>query len=528
MSLLWNKIKLKMSRDSGTRGHAASSLGYARDRRALEPLLAALRDSAAFVRANAAEALGRIGDARAVVPLISMLDDSDGHVRLAAISALGTIGDARAVSSLIAVLKEGNSISDHQTVEALRKIGAAAILPLIAALDVKDSSGRGEAVLGRIYLKDDDPPEQWRAAYALGSIAEALGRIGDARAVNPLIVVLRDSDRPGQWGAARALGWIGDARSVEPLIVALGDSDPSLRSRAAIALGQIGDARGVKPLTTALKDVDDSVRSEATKSLTKMGNLGEGVLVAALYDDSDVVRWAAREALGKIGEARDVEPLIAAIRDRDDDVRRIVAEAMEKARGQSDIPSLVNVLEASGQDSDAEVLRELDWYPDKKKRVEIVTRSWRLGVILGFPEAIDPALRALFKEPREYRYARGRDDLWLLNICRHSSFSLDIANLTLISSSYESNMRAFQFWDVYYSVEKSDAAVAELCRLASPITTNILHLIKNKLRREFHMSDDDGRSWEEYVDFQSQRTMATRELERRGNPAYDLDAYLKH
>jgi hypothetical protein len=70
--------------------------------------------------------------------------------------------------------------------------------------------------------------------------------------------------------------------------------------------------------------------------------------------------------------------------------------------------------------------------------------------------------------------------------------------------------------------------VAELCRLASPITSNVLHLIKNKLRREIHMSDNDGRSREEYVDFEKQRTMATRELERPGNPAYELDAYLKH
>jgi HEAT repeat protein len=54
--------------------------------------------------------------------------------------------------------------------------------------------------------------------------------------------------------AAEALGWIGDVRAVEPLIVALKDTHESVREAAAKALGWIGDKRAVEPLTALLSD----------------------------------------------------------------------------------------------------------------------------------------------------------------------------------------------------------------------------------------------------------------------------------
>ncbi len=82
----------------------------------------------------------------------------------------------------------------------------------------------------------------------------ALGMIGDARAVDPLISVLNDSGPETQTLAAEALGNIGDARAVDPLIKALTDRDRFVRGSAAKALGKIGDARAVDPLIKALDD----------------------------------------------------------------------------------------------------------------------------------------------------------------------------------------------------------------------------------------------------------------------------------
>ncbi|QSZ68177.1 HEAT repeat domain-containing protein [Methanofollis aquaemaris] len=77
-----------------------------------------------------------------------------------------------------------------------------------------------------------------------------------------------DHERPEfRWGAAEALGRLGDSRAVEPLIRALEDDpDPRVRKKAAWALGQIGDMRGQRPLLAAIRDRDEDVREIAEEA----------------------------------------------------------------------------------------------------------------------------------------------------------------------------------------------------------------------------------------------------------------------
>ncbi|MDD3710890.1 MAG: HEAT repeat domain-containing protein, partial [Methanothrix sp.] len=55
-------------------------------------------------------------------------------------------------------------------------------------------------------------------------------------------------------GAAVALGRICDAKTVNPLIEALNDSVSMVRQLAAFSLSRIGDPRAVNPLIEALDD----------------------------------------------------------------------------------------------------------------------------------------------------------------------------------------------------------------------------------------------------------------------------------
>jgi HEAT repeat protein len=116
-------------------------------------------------------------------------------------------------------------------------------------------------------------------------VIDALAKIGE-RAVGPLIAVLKEADDEARVLAASTLGRIGDPRAVEPLIAALRytrlkprwprklvkflDERPArLRRGAAGALGAIGDARAVEPLTAALDDTDLWVREYAKEALEK-------------------------------------------------------------------------------------------------------------------------------------------------------------------------------------------------------------------------------------------------------------------
>ena len=186
--------------------------------------------------------LGQIGDKRAVEPLIKALKDDRGHaVRRIAAYALGEIGDKRAVEPLIEMLEDEDQAVHRAAEIALKNIGKPAVEPLIEMLSGEDSDVRKSAT-------------------------EVLGWIGDARAVEPLVKMLSNeySDSP----TAHALGNIGDKRAVEPLIKALKDDRGHVRWAAASALGNIGDARAVEPLTMAL----EGGNSGAKEALEKLGH----------------------------------------------------------------------------------------------------------------------------------------------------------------------------------------------------------------------------------------------------------------
>ena len=68
-----------------------------------------------------------------------------------------------------------------------------------------------------------------------------------------------------------ALGKFGDARAVEPLVALLKDEAWLVRKAAAEALGSIGDAAAVEALNAALKDEDEAVREAAKEALEKIG-----------------------------------------------------------------------------------------------------------------------------------------------------------------------------------------------------------------------------------------------------------------
>ena len=75
-----------------------------------------------------------------------------------------------------------------------------------------------------------------------------------------LTVLLSDSEARVRRRAALAIGRVGLAAGVQPLVAKLSDADPDVREMAAFALGLIGDGSAVTALTTALTDASPIVR----------------------------------------------------------------------------------------------------------------------------------------------------------------------------------------------------------------------------------------------------------------------------
>src|SRR3972149_3802353 len=88
--------------------------------------------------------------------------------------------------------------------------------------------------------------------------------------------------------AVEALGKIGNKRATEPLISALKNGSEYVREEAANALGNLGDKRAVEYLINGLRDSSEYVREAAGEALVKIeDNRSVGTLIQALKDENE-------------------------------------------------------------------------------------------------------------------------------------------------------------------------------------------------------------------------------------------------
>lgn len=73
-----------------------------------------------------------------------------------------------------------------------------------------------------------------------------------------------------RWKAIESLARMGDHRAVEPIIEALSDEDWRVRQKAAWALGFMGDDRALVPLRRALRNETEGVREMILEALDQI------------------------------------------------------------------------------------------------------------------------------------------------------------------------------------------------------------------------------------------------------------------
>jgi HEAT repeat protein len=160
------------------------------------------------------------------------------------------------------------------------------------------------------------PQEDIRAAAA-----RALGDIGDARAVMPLTVTLRDPEWSVRHASAEALTNIPDARAIPHLLAAISDDSVFVRHAAGTALVKIGEP-AVMPLITALKDSVPYKRETAAWALGRLHDdrAVKPLNTVLLKDNDSDARLFAAESLGLLAEHGAVHTLVVAMSDRDSGV----------------------------------------------------------------------------------------------------------------------------------------------------------------------------------------------------------------
>lgn len=142
--------------------------------------------------------------------------------------------------------------------------------------------------------------------------AEALGKIRDIRAINPLVQTLKYGNEDVRMSAASALGYIGDKKAIKPLVQVL--KDASINEYAVSALGEIVDKLVVGLLNEAMKkqfgikhfeDVPwNEVPKRAIDSLKMMENFFKDknaleILISAFEEEEKELKRSEVEAFEK-------------------------------------------------------------------------------------------------------------------------------------------------------------------------------------------------------------------------------------
>ncbi len=154
--------------------------------------------------------------------------------------------------------------------------------------------------------------------------AEALGKIGDKNAVEPLIDVVSDENEKSIYvreSAAIALGMIGDMRAVDPFLSILEakknflDKFTFLKERVIEALGKIDFAsnkRVISVFKNALLDESPQVRLNAVESLMNSNcEEASGLIKDMLYDPDEEVARSSVIALYNLDGKKALEEVLA-------------------------------------------------------------------------------------------------------------------------------------------------------------------------------------------------------------------------
>lgn len=206
---------------------AILALGRLGDPEAFEILAEKLQDG----YAEAATALGHLGDKRAISILKDHLCTDQGELRLNCAKALGSLGETTWQSHILGDEEDFERMAATDDDRAISLLMEAACShreennPAITALAQSNNPVAANAARERL---DNS------GGTRKGRLIRILGDLKDLQSVPQLIDNLKDSDNGNNIVVIKALGKIGDARAIEPLIGVT--SDELLQDAAINAL----------------------------------------------------------------------------------------------------------------------------------------------------------------------------------------------------------------------------------------------------------------------------------------------------
>jgi HEAT repeat protein len=413
---------------------AARALADLKATEAVEPLCKIIEERwpiksrANLAKISAIEALAKIGDKKAVPCLIGALEkkpeDQDFFVNKKAAQALGELGDPSAIPALIRGLFMASTIqgpSYPMARVALVRLGQPAIQPLINAFQGKDEKLNA---MGKTLDFNDGVIKQ-KTAWVLGDMmaTEAVDTLLDE--YNKRKLEVEDDEIKGLDGIIEALGRIGDAKAVDPLIKGLLNAKANYKIRMQIcaALTVMGPKKALPALLeVAEKGVIEggfsNLREAAAMAFSRI--VGAEVeksydKIKAMKDDSKMKEYKAwtdlfKEVLDRMDVAKECkdDPLCYGKKVNDDalplvkrekaglmigvlpDGRKALADLTKAVQNREPVlrQYFLQMVKRLGTSKDAELIKVLETLYDKDSKRTVKA----LGADLASEDAVTLAV----------------------------------------------------------------------------------------------------------------------------------------
>ena len=145
---------------------------------------------------------------------------------------------------------------------------------------------------------------------------------------------------------------------IQSLVIELINGDEAQAERAAMALAEAG-AQALPALRELLADERSEARWWAVRALAALQvEEAAALLVAALEDMDDEVRWCAALALRERPEIKAVPELVRLLKSGEPLAGRLAGDALV-VRGEEAVPALLEVMQKSPQAARLEAVRAL-------------------------------------------------------------------------------------------------------------------------------------------------------------------------
>ena len=370
------------------------------DNRALPVLIDLVESELNTVRSAAAEFLGNLGDPAAIPALLKAIQRCTEDPRISRremSNAALKFDDRRLVHPVLALYADDDDVvSTMHLHEWLGRMGDPAAIPvLIRALRHPIACSNAINALIRAPFTHD--PRVTEALTDLLSpnavvrldtdqlqrIRQALADTSNLPVDDRLLLISKLGDR---WAttrgwAARELGKLGDLRAVEPLIGLL--KDEICFGDAAWALGQLGASEALEPLIDIVRRDDRG--GDSILALDAIAAIGNPHVFGTLLDLLPINPYRIEDLLWKLLDEQAFPVLISSLTHEDKEVSQFSARALGILGDGLAIPHLTRVLankesEARGEaffalaELDRDSLPHLgsDWMADSHLRAQVV------------------------------------------------------------------------------------------------------------------------------------------------------------